>query len=260
MELLTACWTAPFSPDTLGSFGPAEAVAPKVGDVLVLRVAANGAAPGASSDGGGPGPLEALTAALRRRHPGAPVAVWIPDAPTDCVIDAVREALGARVRAILGGVEADGECLRQQLTHPAGLSSFILRWASDAGYLPEGTVQQEIQTLLDAPPNVRTLQRLAGERREAARTWRSRLQNLGLPTPHAWLGLAHALHVAFYLQRNHLQPLRAHAERLGFSDVRLMAHRFQHVFGMAPGEVRALLGAEPLLHRWFQGAGREVRR
>jgi AraC-like DNA-binding protein len=262
MDLLTARWRRPFTDDTLGEFVETAAVRPESGDVLLVRAAPGPVPPpphGASGDGA-ESPLEALVTGLRRLHPACPVAVWIPDAPADFVIDVVRDSTAASVRAILGGLRPDGGRLRLQLTHPQGLSGFILRWASDAGYLPKGTVQQEVSALLDAAPNVRTLARLTAERQEAARTWRSRLQQMGLPTPRAWLGLAHSLHVAFYLQRNQGQPLSLLAQRLGYSDVTLMSHRFQHVFHMPPGEVRGLLGAEPLLHRWFQGATREVNR
>lgn len=256
MELLVARWEAPFTEASLGAFeAPADARAAP-GDVLLVRAAPGEPLPVAEDEN----PMETAVAALRRRHPGNPVAVWIPQAPTDFVIDMVRYATASYVRAILGGPAADGDRLRVQLTHPQGLSSFILRWGSDAGYLPKGALQQEVRALLDAAPNVRTLERLASQRQEAARTWRSRLQQLGLPTPKAWLGLAHALHVAFYLQRNPRQPLALLARSLGYSDVTLMSHRFQSVFRMPPGEVRSLLGAEPLLQRWFQGGARDVSR
>lgn len=256
MELLVASWKAPFTEESVGPFVAPRDARAEPGEVLLVRAAQGEPLPVAGDEN----PVEALVAELRRRHPGNPVAVWIPHAPTDFVIDVVRYATASYVRCILGGPAADGERLRVQLTHPQGLSSFILRWASDAGYLPKGTVQQEVRALLDAAPNVRTLERLASQRQEAARTWRSHLQQLGLPTPKAWLGLAHALHVAFYLQRNPRQPLALLARTLGYSDVTLMSHRFQSVFRMPPGEVRGLLGAEPLLQRWFQGGARDVSR
>ncbi|HVG43789.1 MAG TPA: hypothetical protein VM890_03635, partial [Longimicrobium sp.] len=253
MQLLAAAWKPPFTNDSLGEFVGPGAVQPDRGAVLLVRADAGLPPPPANAPAapGEESPLEALVTELRRLHPGCPVAVWIPDAPADFVIDTVRQCIAASVRAILGGSHPDGGRLRLQLTHPGGLSNFILRWASDAGYLPKGSVHHEVTTLLDAAPNVRTLSRLAAQRQEAARTWRNRLQQMGLPTPRAWLGLAHSLHVAFYLQRNQGQPLSILAQRLGYSDVTLMSHRFQHVFHMPPGEVRGLLGAEPLLHRWF---------
>jgi AraC-like DNA-binding protein len=256
MELLVARWEAPFTAASVGEFEVPERARAGASDVLLVRVTQGEPLPVAADED----PVEAVVAGLRRRNPGNPVAVWIPQAPTDFVIDMVRYATASHVRAILGGPAADGERLRVQLTHPQGLSSFVLRWGSDAGYLPKGAMQQEVRALLDAAPNVRTLQRLASDRHEAARTWRSRLQQLGLPNPKAWLGLAHALHVAFYLQRNPRQPLALLARNLGYSDVTLMSHRFQSVFHMPPGEVRSLLGAEPLLQRWFQGGTRDVSR
>jgi len=251
MAMSIARWRSPYSDAEIAPFVSLETVDAVGGEVLLLRVDAS------------EGPLEpfADTAALagvvkslRHRFPGSPVALWIPQATPEHVIDLVRVATGSHVRAILGGPVPDPARLREELTHPQGLSAFILRWASDAGYLPDSTVETEVRALLDAAPNVRTLQRLAVERNEAARTWRNRLRQLGLPTPHAWLGLAHTLHSAFYLQRNREHSLQRLAARLGYSDAALMSHRFQHVFRMPPGAARALLGAEPLLHRWFQGA------
>ena len=251
MALSIARWQSPYSDAEIGPFVSLEAVDAVGGEVLLLRVAACEGPREAFADTAS---LAGVVQSLRRRFPGSPVALWSPQAAPEHVIDLGRVATGSHVRAILGGSVPDPARLRVELTHPQGLSAFILRWASDVGYLPRSTVEAEVRALLDAAPTVRTLQRLAGERHEAARTWRSRLRQRGLPTPHAWLGLAHALHSAFYLQRNREQSLQWLAERLGYSDATLMSHRFQHVFRLSPGVVRALLGAEPLLHRGFQGA------
>lgn len=255
MAISVARWQPPYSGAEIGPFAPPEDTSSADGEILLLQVSGWDDTLEVVADAAS---LAGVVQSLRRRFPGSPVAVWIPQAAPEHVIDLARAATASHVRAILGGPVPDPARLRCELTHPQGLSAFVLRWASDAGFLPPGTVETEVRALLDAPPNVRTLQRLASVRQEATRTWRNRLRQLGLPTPHAWLGLAHSLHVAFYLQRNSEQPLAKLAQRLGFSDVTLMSHRCQHVFHMSPGAVRALLGAEPLLHRWFQRAAREV--
>jgi len=190
-----ACWKPPFTAVSLAEFGPPDALAARPGDVLLVRLAAPLDDAGSAAE---PHPLVALVYALRVQHPACPVALWLPGAAPQVLIDAVRAGTHAQVRAILGGEPPDPGLLRAQLTHPAGLSAFVLRWASDAGYLPPGVEQEDVRELLDAPPSVRTLQRLSLQRRVAARTWRSHLQQLGLPNPHAWLGLAHALRVAFF--------------------------------------------------------------
>lgn len=249
MHMQVGCWRAPYSNDTIGSFGPLREAKPAEGDILLIRTSP-ASAPAVAVDG--TTDLPEHVRGLRSRFPGSPVAVWIADGTPECVIDLVRDATSASVRAILGGHAADAGRLRDQLTQPGGLSTFVMRWASDAGYLPPGTVQQEVHALLDAPPNVRTLQRLAVERQEASRTWRSRLQHFGLPTPRAWLGLSHSLHVAFFMQRHSTESLQALSERLGMQTVTNMAQQFKRVFGLPPGDVRDLLGAEPLLHRWFR--------
>lgn len=245
--LTVAAWQPPFQRSTLTDFVAAANACATAGEVLMVRLGngGNGAAPDGHE-------IPALVRELRRRHPGCPVALWIPNAPPQQVIDAVRSAGQAQVRAILGGDPVEPGLLRAQLTHPIGLSSFVLRWASDAGYLPQGVEQDDVRELIDAAPDVRTLERLSARRQVAGRTWRSHLQHLGLPTPRAWLGLAHALHVAFFVQRNHTDSVQALCEKLGMHNVAHMSQQFRRVFGLSPSQVRDLLGAEPLLHRWFQ--------
>jgi AraC-like DNA-binding protein len=257
MAMTIARWQPPYSESALNPFTPLESAGAGCGDVLLLRVSECDDAARAAADTGS---LGGVVSTLRRRFPGAPVALWIPEGAPEHVIDLARAATGSHVRAILGGPAPDPERLRFELTHPLGLGGFVLRWASDAGYLPPDTVETEVCALLDAAPNVRTLQRLARDRHEATRTWRSRLRQLGLPSPRAWLGLAHTLHLAFYLQRNREQPLQRIADALGFTDATLMSHRLKHAFRISPGAVRALLGAEPLLHRWFYTAVRRLSR
>jgi len=249
MDTQVGCWKAPYSAETIARFGPSKDLSPAGGDVLLIRSRPLPASPSVTR--AECIPLTELVRDLRARFPGSPVALWIPDGPPEHVIELVRAATSASVRAILGGPAADPGRLRDQLTYPQGLSTFVMRWASDAGYLPPGTVQQEVHALLDAPPSVRTLQRLAIHRHEAARTWRGRLQQFGLPTPRAWLGLSHALHIAFFMQRNSNESLQRLSEQLGMQTVAQMSQQFKRVFGIPPGDVRDLLGAEPLLHRWF---------
>ena len=247
--LTVAAWRAPFEPSTLSRFEVAADVHAGPGEILLVRLGNGG---NGMSRGVDMHEIPGLVRELRKRHPGCPVALWIPDAPPQHVIDAVRSAGQAQVRAILGGDALEPALLRAQLTHPMGLSAFILRWASDAGYLPEGMEHDDVRELIDAAPDVRTLERLSTLRNVAARTWRSRLQHLGLPTPRAWLGLAHALHVAFFVQRNHTDSVQTLCEKLGMHNVAHMSQQFRRVFGLSPSQVRDRLGAEPLLHRWFQ--------
>jgi AraC-like DNA-binding protein len=255
MAISVARWLPPYSDAEISAFASPEVLGAAGGEVLLLRVAECADTLEVVADAAS---LSDVVQSLRRRFPGSPLAVWIPQGAPEHVIDLARAATAAHVRAILGGSTPDPGRLRFELTETQGLSAFVLRWASDAGYLPQGTLETELLKLLDAAPTVRTLQRLARERQEATRTWRNRLRQLGLPAPRAWLGLAHTLHQAFHLQRNREQPLQRAAECLGYSDVTLMSHRFKHVFRISPGAVRALLGAEPLLHRWFQDATREI--
>jgi hypothetical protein len=244
--LTVAPWHRPFDLLALGQFVPPHAVTAGSGAVLLARLTGpTGSAAHARA-------IPGLVRDIRRRHPGCPVALWIPEAPPQVVIDAVRAANQAEIRAILGGSSLDPTQLRAQLAHPEGISSFVLRWASDAGYLPPGMEPEDVRELLDAAPNVRTLKRLSLHRQVAARTCRSRLQQLGLPTPRAWLGLAQALHVAFFVQRHHTDSVQELCDKLRMHTVANMSQQFRRVFGLAPGQVRDLLGAEPLLHRWFQ--------
>lgn len=236
----------PFQLTPLPEFVPTHQLHATVGDVVLLRVRCAAGGDGTLAD------LAAVVRGIRQAHPGCPVAVWIPNAPLQTAVEVVRSASRAQVRAILGGHPPDAALLRKQLTHPLELSAFVLRWAVDAGYLPSGVEHDDVRELIDAAPDVRTLKRLALRRQMAARTWRSRLQQLGLPTPHAWLGLAHALHVAFYVQRNASLPIHLACQQLGMHTVAHMGQQFRRVFGLSPGQVRGLLGAEPLLHRWFQ--------
>lgn len=248
--LTVACCPAPFGLSGFTRFVEPLEVQAASGDVLLMRLSAALKERSDAEDH----PINELVVSLRRRFPGCPVTLWIPDAPPEVVIDAVRAASQAHVRAIFGG-PPQPELMRAQLTHPQGLSAFILRWARDAGYLPPGGGQEEVRYLIDAAPDVRTLERLSLQRQIAARTWRNRLQQLGLPTPRAWLGLAHALHVAFFVQRHANESVQMLCDKLGMSTVGNMSQQFRRVFALSPAQVRDLLGAEPLLHRWFQAHG-----
>lgn len=251
--LTVATWRAPFGLDGVTEFVRAPNIVAGTGDVLLVRLTVSTVDGNGGDDGH---PITTLVRETRARHPGCPVALWIPEAPPQVVIEAVRSAGQCQVRAILGGEPLQPALLRAQLTQPQGLTSFILRWASDAGYLPPDVAQEDVRELLDAAPDVRTLERLSLHRHVAARTWRSRLQHLGLPTPRAWLGLAHALHVAFFVQRNYTNSVQLLCEKLGMQSVANMSQQFRRVFGLSPSHVRDLLGAEPLLHRWFQARAR----
>jgi AraC-like DNA-binding protein len=251
MSFQFTTWSAPFSGTGVEPFGTWNEIKPRTGDVVLIRCEAE------IAEGSEPA-LTEVVRSCRQRFPGSPAVVWIPSGEPDRVIALVRAATSSHVRAILGGETVRPEQLRNQLTSPEGISSFVLRWAADVGYLPTGPLHEELNTLLNAAPNVRTLERLARERQVAARTCRGKLQQMGLPTPRAWLGLAHALHVAFFLQRNSTQSLQTLAEKLGIPKVSLMSQQFHRVFGISPGQVRGLLGAEPLLQRWFQSQRRSV--
>ena len=249
--LTVASWHPPFGPESVTDFACVANLRAQPRDVILVRITLLRDDAALEPEG-----LTEVVRDVRARHPGCPVVAWIPDAPLQGTIDAVRAATQAQVRAILGGNPPDPALLRTQLTHPLDLGSFVLRWASDAGYLPRGLEQEDVRKLLDAAPNVRTLERLALLRQVAARTWRSHLQQLGLPNPRAWLGLTHALHVAFFVQRHYTESLQTLSERLGMLTVAHMGQQFRRVFGLSPGQVRDLLGAEPLLHRWFQARTR----
>jgi AraC-like DNA-binding protein len=249
MEFTLATCMSPYTPDHANEHPSFAEMRPGFGDLVLIRCAGPVAENGAEL-------LETLVRRCRCSFPASPVVVWIPAAEPGCVIEMVRGATLAHVRAILGGPEMPVAEMRKQLTSAQGISPFVLRWATDAGYLPDTPLPEELRTLLTAPPNVRTLERLALQGHVAARTWRGKLQQMGLPTPRAWLGLAHALHVAFFLQRNRSRPLQKVAEELGMQNVSVMSQQFHRVFGLAPGQVRGLLGAEPLLQHWFQAQRR----
>jgi len=244
--LTAAAWSPPYDREMVSRFSEPSEVNPSSGDLVLMRLLDS------DEDGAETTEIPALVRALRRRHSGCPVVLWIPDSPPQVVIDSVRAAGEMQVRGILGTTHPDPLMLRQQLTDPAGLSAFVLRWAVHAGYLPGGADPVDLHEFLDVQPGVRTLNRLARQQKAAGRTWRSRLQQLGLPNPHAWFCLAHALHVAFHLQRHSTQSLQTLSEGLGMRNPAELSQKLKRVFGLPPGEVRQLLGAEPLLQRWFQ--------
>jgi AraC-like DNA-binding protein len=241
-----ARWRAPFDREPVDGFAPPEEVAAQPGEILLLREVSR-----AAVGGRGPSEVPELVGAIRRPSPGSPVVLWITDARPQAMIEAVQAASHAQVRAILAGERLDPALLRERLTAPAGLGSFVPRWAADAGYLPPECALERVRPLLEAAPEVRTLNRLCRDSRVASRTWRGHLRRLGLPAPAAWMALGHALHTAFAVQRHPDQPLHALAERVGMQTVANMNQRFRRAFGLSPGAVRELLGAEPLLHRWF---------
>jgi hypothetical protein len=245
--LSVARWAAPYGRASLGTFVPYDQVRTRTGDILLIRLVP----PEGEAVAGENGQFPVAVAALRHRYPGSPVVLWLPASRPQATIDVVRTATRMQVRGILGGPDPDPAVLREQLTDPAGLSAFVLRWASDAGYLPSGLDHVQVRELLDVPPEVRTFTRLARHHQVAARTWRNRLRQLGLPTPHAWLTLARGLRVAFFVQRHADCSLETLAERLHMHTAGRLGQQLRRTFGLAPSVVRTLLGAEPLLHRWF---------
>src|SRR4028118_1283465 len=138
MPISIARWQSPFTGADIGLFVSPECLDAAAGEVLLVQVTNCDDTREAGADAVS---LTGTVQSLRRRFPGSPVAVWIPDAAPEHTINLVRAAAGSHVRAILGGAVPDPERWRAELTEPQGLSAFVLRWASDAGYLPEGTVE-----------------------------------------------------------------------------------------------------------------------
>ena len=241
-----APWLPPYEAECVGDFVAASEVTAEPGSLVVLQ-----SAPCDSDHTGGASGLETVVTTLRRRLPASPVVLWLPGACTEEVVGAVQAASRAHVRAITCGDRPRGDLVRAQLTDPVGLSSFVLYWAADAGYLAAGEDHEDVRALLDAAPAIRTLNRLSRNRQVAARTWRSHLQRRALPPPAAWLGLAHALHAALVVQRHAEMPLHVLARAAGAQTVVNLSQRFRHAFALTPGAVRGILGPELLLHRWF---------
>jgi hypothetical protein len=244
-RFVAAPWLPPYHAESAGAFAAADRVVAEPDSLVLVRPSPrDGWCVGSWYE------LESVVATIRRNLPASPVVLWLADTSPEELVSAVRAASRAQVRAIACGERLQGELVRAQLTEPMGLSSFVLRWALDAGYLAADEQHDEVRTLLDAAPEIRTLNRLSRNRQVAARTWRSHLQRRALPAPAAWLGLAHALHAALVVQRHAELPLHAIPRSAGVQTVNL-SQRFRRFFALTPGAVRRMLGAEPLLHRWF---------
>jgi AraC-like DNA-binding protein len=197
--------------------------------------------------------------ALRRARPAHPVVLW-SSTPSADLLAVVRLATELGVRAVLAGSTPDPASIRRQLTDPTGVASHVVRWAVDSGRVCGAHAEAELRVILDAAPLCRTLGGLAGEAEVVERTRRSRLQQLGLPSPRAWLNLGHELQTVLFLQRHPELPLHRAATRLGFAEPTPLVHRIRRAFGCRPSQVRSMLGCEPLLSLWFSRATRNANR
>jgi len=85
--LTVARWHTPFDWNDLGDFVSPEDVTASSGDILLMRLApVDDAAPDTASR------IPHLVASIRRKHPGCPAVLWLPGAPPQVMIDAVRAA------------------------------------------------------------------------------------------------------------------------------------------------------------------------
>lgn len=197
--------------------------------------------------------------ALRRARPACAVALW-SSAPAADVLAVAHLATELGVRAVMAGSTPDPASIRRQLTDPIGVASHVVRWAVDSGRVHGAHAEAELRVILEAAPFCRTLGGLAREADVVERTRRSRLQQLGLPSPRAWLNLGHELQAVLFLQRHPELPLNRAADRLGFVEPAPLAHRIRRAFGCRPSQVRSMLGCEPLLSLWFGRATRNANR
>lgn len=195
--------------------------------------------------------------ALRRARPAHAVALW-SSAPSADVLAVAHLAMELGVRAVLAGSTPDPASIRRQLTDPIGVASHVVRWAVDSGRVRGAHAEAELRVILEAAPFCRTLGGLAVEAEVVERTRRSRLQQLGLPSPRAWLNLGHELQTVLFLQRHPELPLHRAADTLGFAEPTPLVHRIRRAFGCRPSQVRSMLGCEPLLSLWFGRATRNA--
>ncbi|HEX6750789.1 MAG TPA: helix-turn-helix domain-containing protein [Longimicrobium sp.] len=192
---------------------------------------------------------------LRRASPASPLVLWARAAGPDDFVELGRDAAALGVRAVLAGPEPDPAVLRRQLTDPVGLETDVLRWALDAGLLASPRAEAEVRVVMEIAMRHRTLASATARHADVAdRTWRHHFQRLLLPPPRAWLNMARALRVALHLQRNCARPLQPLALALGYSDVTVLSNQLVRIFALRPGEIRRLLGFEPLVFNWFRNA------
>jgi hypothetical protein len=185
--------------------------------------------------------------ALRRSHPAYALAFR---APQPDLLPAARLATELGVRAVLSGSSPEPASIRRQLTDPIGMASHVVRWAADSGWVHGAHAEAELRVILEGAPNCRTLGELTDEEEVVGRTRRSRLQQLGLPSPRAWLNLGHELHNVLFLQRHPELSLQRAGYQLGFAEPAALMHRIRRVFGCRASEARRMLGCEPLLSLW----------
>lgn len=189
--------------------------------------------------------------ALRRAHPAYALAFWATAAD---LLPAARLATELGVRAVLAGTNPEPDSIRRQLTDPIGVASHVVRWAADTGWVHGAHAEAELRVILEGAPYCRTLGELAHEEEVVGRTRRSRLQQLGLPSPRAWLNLGHELHNVLFLQRHPELSLQRAAGQLGFAEPAALVHRIRRVFGCRASQARGVLGCEPLLSLWSSRA------
>jgi len=197
---------------------------------------------------------ESLTGALhdiRTCYAAVPVVLRVPDRLDSAVARLIQLAAQLHVRGVLVDDEPVGEALQRVLTAPIDLATDVVEWLSlRLPRLPPEVAElcRHIFRYAATETKVAGLLRRAGD---SARTARSRLRKLDLPSPASWLQAARALNAALNLQRAQSTPIFTLAIELGYSDHSALSHQLHRVFGLRASQVRRLLGWEWLLDTWL---------
>lgn len=190
---------------------------------------------------------------LHYRPPGLPLIVILP--PAREIISALpllNYVSALEPKAVLPSARLNSPARLRQLlaAPPTALSAAVVSHFISRNLLPNRTVSQEVQKVIDAAPEVSSISKLARRLYTSRRTLGRHFAAAGLPVPSHWLQFARLLHVSIRLQNESAAVFRI-ASRAGYPDGFTLSNQMKRLVGCRPSEIRQFLGWEWVVESWI---------
>lgn len=193
---------------------------------------------------------------LRKANPAAPVVL---------LIDSVNAAHWARhflrvghcgIRAVLIHGEPIEPALRLQLVDVPDLGSSIIDWLGLMNVAPSVTIETLLRDIIGRADDFDSVETLLASR---GWTWRKTsiaLKAARLPGPGKWYSLSLGLRACLALQANPELSTHHYALLLGYDDSASIRRRITRLFRAQISDIRATIGWEWLMDRWWKSVRR----